>query len=63
MKVSKTLITILILVLVIITVAGIWTNLTKDTGTAAQSTAQGNLYVRIVQPVHDARHLQITIAK
>jgi len=64
MEVSRTLIAILILVLVFIAVAGVWTNLTKDTGTApATSTAEGKLYVRIVKPVHDTGNIKLTIEK
>jgi len=64
MEVSKTLIAILILVLVFIAVIGVWTNLTKDTGTApAQATAMGKLYVKIVKPVQDAGNLKLVIEK
>ena len=64
MEVSKTLIAILILVLVFIAVIGVWTNLTKDTGTApATTSAEGKLYVKIVKPVHDTGNLRLTIEK
>jgi hypothetical protein len=64
MEVSKTLIAILILVLVFIAVIGVWTNLTKDTGTApATASAEGKLYVRIVKPVQDAGNLKLVIEK
>jgi hypothetical protein len=64
MEVSKTLIAILILVLVFIAVIGVWTNLTNSTGTAKPTaTAEGKLYVRVVAPVNDAGHLQLTIEK
>lgn len=64
MEVSKTLIAILILVLVFVAVIGVWTNLTKDTGTApTKATAEGKLYVRIVQPVHETGNIKLTIVK
>jgi hypothetical protein len=64
MEVSKTLIAILILVLVFIAVIGVWTNLTKDTGTApSTASAEGKLYVRVVKPVQDTGNLKLVIEK
>ena len=66
METSKTLIAILILALIVIAVAGIWTTVTKDTGskvTVQKATAQGKLYVNVVKPVKDAGNIKLTIIK
>lgn len=66
MEASKTLIAILILALIVMAVAGIWTTLSQDSGskvTKTSVTAQGRLYVNVVKPVRDTGNLELTIEK